>query len=146
MLLARSCTPTCTCSLFICFSNWNFTGITATAVFGQVGDELIHVREIGGIDDEAPVLAAVCNSRARQSRQVERKRGWRKVELLADGARGHASRSRLHQQAEDRKARTLGQGAEGLNRLLHFHVSRIMEMKTKSKTLRLRPPCERSRL
>jgi len=60
---------------------------------------------------------------------MERKRGRRDAELLADCACGKARGASLDQPAKDRQARLLRQGGEGLHGLLRFHISRIMEMK-----------------
>ena len=54
----------------------------------------------------------------------------RKIELFANAACRHARRPRLDEKPKDRKARALGQRAERLDSLRHFHVSRIMEMNT----------------
>jgi hypothetical protein len=60
---------------------------------------------------------------------MERKRGRRNPELLADCPCRKARRARPDQPAKDREARLLREGGEGLHGLLRFHISRIMEMK-----------------
>jgi hypothetical protein len=62
-----------------------------------------------------------------QAGEVERQRRRRQLELLADAARRQALGARLHQQAEDRQARTLRQGAQRSDGFVRFHISRIME-------------------
>src|SRR5688572_4682004 len=120
MLCCRSCTATCTCR--------RFTGGSLAAVFGKKFDQRVHVLEARAVDNEAPVLAALRQSRARQAGKMERQRGGRQLESLADGAGGHAPGAGLDQQAKDRKAGFLRQRREGLDGLLRFHVSRIVEM------------------
>src|SRR6185503_15211516 len=94
MLCSRSCTLTCTCSLFIDIS-FGGCGLACrgrarghhAAVLREVGDEPGHVLEIGAVDDEAPVLAAARQSCARQASEMERERRRREVELFADRTR-----------------------------------------------------------
>src|SRR5205814_3965370 len=85
--------------------------------------------EVGAVDDEAPVLAAPDEPRARQVREMERERRRRQVELLADGARRHPLGACFDEEAINAKARFLGEGRERVDGLLRFHSSRIMEMK-----------------
>src|SRR5271154_676720 len=135
MLCWRSCTATCTWSLFIfvSFDCYGLTGgrrarLSAAAVVGQEADERVHAFEIGGVDDEASVLAAFREAGSRKPGEVERERRRREFQLFADASGSHASGSRLDQQPEDREARGLGQRAEGLHCLHRFHISRIMEI------------------
>src|SRR6185503_17309118 len=111
MLCFRSCTPTCTWKRFIGFSfrgSWKWRARTAAAaVLGQVADERVHVLEIGAVDDEAPVLAALSQPRAREMRKVERERRRRQAELLADAPRGNAFGPGLYQKPVDPQARFL---------------------------------------
>src|SRR5258706_5732467 len=91
MLWSRSCTLTCTCSLFMNCS-FGVCGLAGggrarrhhAAVLREVGDEPGHVLEIRSVDNEATVLAAAPEARPRQTGEMERKRRRRDVELLAD--------------------------------------------------------------
>src|SRR5687768_6312122 len=147
MLCARSCTPTCTCSLFIWFS-FGFglagrgrAGRAAAAVLGQEADQLVHVIEVGAIDDESPVLATFRDAGSREPGEMERKRRRRKIERFADAARSQAGWARLHEKAKDREPGSLRERAEGLYGLRRFHISRIVETLDKSKRPMQQLPC-----
>src|SRR6185503_9852089 len=134
MLCSRSCTLTCTCSLFIDIS-FGGGGLACggrarghhAAVLREVRDQPVHVLEVSAIDDEATVLAAARQPCARQAGEMERKRSGRKIELLADRAGSKPSRARFYKEPEDREPRVLREGTERLDGLFRFHVSRIME-------------------
>ena len=98
-------------------------------VFGEESDQRVHAFEARAVDNEAALLPALRQSSAGQPGEVEGQGGRRQVELLPDLACGHSFRPRLHQQPEDRQTGFLRQGGKGLDGLLRFHVSRIMEMK-----------------
>ena len=58
---------------------------------------------------------------------MEGQGGGGEIELLADAARGETIGAGFHQQPVHRQARRLCQCGERVDRLRHFHVSRIME-------------------
>src|ERR1051325_3334862 len=132
MLCSRSLTATCTWKRFMVFS---FPGgraggtrtATATAVLREVTDEFIHVLEIGAVDDEAAFGTAAHEAGAREVREMERERGGRQLELLANQPRRQSCGSGFDQQAVDLETSFLCQGSERVARLCHFHISRIME-------------------
>src|ERR1043166_8577933 len=132
MLCSRSLTATCTWKRFMVFS---FPGgraggtrtATATAVLREVTDEFIHVLEIGAVDDEAAFGTAAHEAGAREVREMERERGGRQLELLANQPRRQSCGSGFDQQAVDLETSFLCQGSERVDRLCHFHISRIME-------------------
>src|ERR1700694_2895965 len=99
MLCFRSCTATCTWKRFMALSfrgnRRGSAGAAAAAVLGQVADQLVHVLEVGAVDDEAAVLPALHQPRTREMREVKRQRGPRQVELLADAPRRQARGPRL---------------------------------------------------
>src|SRR5580765_5716241 len=121
MLCFRSCTPTCTWKRFMASSfHGKFRGdgcarAAAATVLGEVADERVHVPEIGRIEDEASLLAALGKPRARQVREVEGERRRRKLQRFADAAGGQSLRAGLDEQTVDRKARFLGQGGQRLD-------------------------------
>src|SRR3954452_18284656 len=99
MLCSKSLTATCTWKRFMILSFRGWTGgagAASAAVLCQVADQLIHVFEVGAVDDEAPVLAAFHQAGARQVRKMERERGRRQVELFADAAGGEAFGTGFH--------------------------------------------------
>src|SRR5687767_15150938 len=108
MLCCRSCTATCTWKRFICLSF--FTSWSTAAVLGQITDQRVGGLEVGGIENEAPLLAAAREARARQAGEVKRQGRGRDIERLADRAGRHALRARLHEQTEDGEPRLLSQG------------------------------------
>src|SRR5258706_4364050 len=106
MLCCRSCTATCTWKRFILFS-W-FARAPAAAVLGEKRDERVHGLVVGAVDDEAPLLPALREAGARQPCEMERKRRWRQLELLADRAGGQPLQPRPHKEPEDCEPRFLG--------------------------------------
>ena len=72
----------------------------AAAVLGEKADERTHVLEIGAVDDEAPVLAAVRQAGARQTGKVKGQRRRRQTQRFANGTGGHSCRTRPDQQAK----------------------------------------------
>ena len=75
------------------------------AVLGEETEQRVHGgRVVGAIDDEAAVLAALRQPGARRPGEMERERGRRQAQLLADRTGGKSLRTCLHQAPEDRKA------------------------------------------
>src|SRR5688572_23270681 len=114
MLCWRSCTATCTWKRFMLFSFRRLcggcaggAGAVTAAVLCEVAHELVHVLEVGVVDDEAPVLARAHEAGAREVRKVERERRRRQVELLADAAGGESLRPGFDEQAKRLQARFL---------------------------------------
>ena len=103
-------------------------GLAAAAVLGEGGDEVVHRREIGRIEDEPAFLAGLHQVGVGEFLEVERQRGRGEAQGLGDFAGGHARRAGLDQQAKDAQAVFLGQGGKALNGLFDFHDSIIMEI------------------
>src|SRR5258708_4317734 len=109
-------------------SFWGGGALAApAAVFGGVAHELVHVLEVGAVDDEAPVLAAAHETGAGEMREMEGQRRRRQVELLADAAGGEALGAGFHQETVGLQSRFLCEGGERVDNILHFHISRIIE-------------------
>src|SRR5690242_9310082 len=119
MLCSRSLTATCTWKRFMAFAfyDWGSRGARAAgaAVLGEVSDQLVHVVEVGAIDDEAAFLAALHQPGAREVRKMERQRRGGELQFFADAAGGKALRPRFHQQAIRLQPRPLRQGGQGVD-------------------------------
>ena len=102
----------------------------AAAVLGEVRNERVRGLEIGGVNDEAPFVAAPGDAGAREAGEMEGQRRRREAELLADAAGRHALRPRLDEQPEDAEPRLLRERGERVDRFLGFHVSNNMEIIT----------------
>src|SRR5919108_1291884 len=126
MLSCRSRTATCTWNRFILFSfrSLGLTGgrgarRTYAAVLREKGDQAVHVFVVRAVDDEAALLPALRQRRARQSGEMKGERRGGQVELFADRPCSQPRRARLHQEAKDRQTRVLrerGKSLEGLRR------------------------------
>src|SRR5688572_10164236 len=102
-------------------------GMATAAVLGQEADDPRHVLEIGAVNDEAPVLPRARQAGPGEMRQVERQRGGRQFELLADGPGRAPFGSSRDEQAENLEPRLVGEGRERVDDLCGFHISRIVE-------------------
>src|ERR671936_1570350 len=108
------------------FRDWR-AWATAAAVLGEVAHELVHVVEVGAVDDEAALLAAAHQAGPSEMRKMKGERRGRQLELFADAAGGQSVVACLDEQAIDREPRLLRERGERVDCLRHFHVSRIME-------------------
>src|SRR5258706_2579152 len=114
------------------------------AVLGEVAHELVHVLEVGAVDDEAPVLPPAHEAGAGEMREMEGERRRRQVELLTDAAGGEALGAGFDQETVGLQSRFLCEGGERVDDVRHFHISRIMETtaecQARRKTASARPP------
>src|SRR5580693_5626682 len=98
-----SSTATCTCMRFMVSSFGRSSGITSrsahaiapAAVFGEIGDEPVHRREVGGIDELAAQPALGDEAGMNQLLQVKGKRRRRDADRLGDEAGREAFRAFL---------------------------------------------------
>jgi len=97
------------------------------AVLGQVVDQGSHGVEVGRVNDEPALLAAANQPRMREVRQVERERRRRQLQLLSDRAGSKAAGPRHDEEPEDGEARLVRKARQGIDCLLGFHISRIIE-------------------
>src|SRR5579859_6069218 len=84
----------------------------AATILGQVGEQLVHRLEVGGVDDRTALAPG--GHQAGKTELVEMKRERRRglAQALADLARGQPGGALLHEQAEDLEAGLLRQRAE----------------------------------
>ena len=109
-----------------------FAGRAAAAIFGKVGDELVHRGEVGAVDQRAALPLRLDQPGALQLGEMERQAAVGQVERLSDAARGHALPAGLDEQPEQSEAMLLRQsGKTGDHRVRlhrHPHVSINVEM------------------
>src|SRR5579885_546827 len=136
----RSATATCTCRRFMGFDLLDGLSLgdgsaalhaavgALAAVLGEITDEAVHGAEVGGLIKSAALTALAHQTRMAQTREMERERGGSQIELLTDGPHRQALRPRLHQQAVDGEAALVGQGPQGADSSIRFHISSIIEI------------------
>jgi len=58
--------------MILSFRKWTRgTGAAAAAVFREVADHLVHVLEVGAVNDEAPFLPALYEAGTGEMREME---------------------------------------------------------------------------
>jgi hypothetical protein len=102
--------------------------ISATAVFGEKGDESVDCGEVGTVNKRSPLTPAHYQSRILELRQVERKRGGRQAHAPCNLSGGQACRTRDYEQAEDAETGFPGESFESDDGAGRFHISNIMEI------------------
>src|SRR5487761_1976964 len=98
------------------------------AVVGEKGEQRVHRRVIGGVENETAFLAAADQPDAAQVRKMERECRRREFQLVADQAGVDALGSRLHQQAKNRQPRCVSECGKAGAGSFNFHVSSIIEI------------------
>lgn len=94
----------------------------------EVAEQVVHLLEIGAIDQVAAVTLLRDETGPLQFLQVERERGAGYFERFAHAARRFAFGARHDQRAKDAKAHGLGQCGKAFNGFCFFHISIIVEI------------------
>src|SRR5581483_9750260 len=101
--------------------------IAGTAVIGQVSEQFIHARVVGGIMDIAPVLPGLDQTSVSKLFQMKREGGVSQIELLGNFSRDAAVFPGLHQQPEHRQTTLLRKRCQCFEDMPGFHISIIIE-------------------
>lgn len=90
-------------------------------MFGKKGQELIHLRKLGTIEDEFAFLPSADQAGMRKFFHVKGQSRRCKLQLLTDLSDRHPSLASYDQQAINAEARWLGQSGKGNNSLISIH-------------------------
>src|SRR3546814_9493511 len=122
------------CFPFICrgFAAVALASRGGAAILHEVGNQRIHRRIIGAVNDR-PVLALLLDQpRAAKLCEVKRERAVGNAERLSNRTRRHASPARLHEQTEQREPVLLRKRAERIEGRCRIHgdflISILIEM------------------
>src|SRR5690348_9909208 len=137
MLVARSATFRCTWKRFMASGSlaaW-LAGLRRTAcsgagaaVFGEVGEQCVHLRVVGAYPDDPSLALVPHQPRRAQHVQVRGERGRWQVEVLAQLAHGQAFRPGLDEPTESTQAGFVAEGAQRGEGGFDFHNSKNMEI------------------
>jgi hypothetical protein len=97
------------------------------AVLGEIGDQGIHLREIGAYADHATLAFVGDQAGAAQHIQVRAQGGGRQVEAVAQLADGQSCRAGFDQRLEGGQATDLAKCTQGIQRGIGLHDSIIPE-------------------
>src|SRR6185437_10965393 len=98
------------------------------AVLGEVGEEAVHLREIGPVD-QVPAMALLRDEPGDgQLLQVERERGRRDREVVGDPAGSRAGLTGDHEGTKDPQPVRLRQSGQRLEYGCFFHYSITLEL------------------
>ena len=84
--------------------------VPLAAVFSEIAEQVVHHRISREVDERASFAPEGDEVGVLEPVEMERERGTRQPEPVADLADGHAPVSGLHKQAEDIEARFLSEG------------------------------------
>jgi hypothetical protein len=98
------------------------------AMRGEVGQQIVHLRQVGLVEEVAAFAVHVHQAGMHQALEVKRQRGGGQIQQGGQGAGRHARRAGAHQGAEHAQPGFLGQGRQRGNSGFLFHVSIIMEL------------------
>ena len=98
-------------------------GAPMAAVRGEEAQQVVHLRVVGGVEDEALLLPPLDEPDAAQVGQVEGERRRREADLLADGAGRHARRARLDEDPEYGEAGLVSERGKEFRGIQGFHGS-----------------------
>jgi len=94
---------------------------SSTAVLCQETHQVIHGREVGGINHLAAHASLRDQSRPLEVLQMEREGGWRDADALGDDAGRQPVRPLFHEHSVHGKPVLVSQRTEGVNCFLWFH-------------------------
>jgi hypothetical protein len=101
--------------------------MAAATILDQELDEILRPIQVRAVADDTAITLGLNETGALQNRQMTRQSAWWHIEILGQIAGGNRIRRQPDQLPEDFEARFLGKCAKCRERLLWFHISRIID-------------------
>jgi hypothetical protein len=101
--------------------------MSAATVLDQELDEIFRSIQVRAIADDATIALGLNETGALQNRQMARQSARRNIEVVGQISGWNRIRRQPDQLPEDFEARFLGKCAKCRERLLWFHISRIID-------------------
>ena len=111
-----------------CDGGGSTPALVAATVLAEIPDDLGDHAEIRRVPDDPPLALARHEPRAAQLLEMERERRRGDVQLARDTAGRDPVAPSAHQAAEHVEPSLMGQGGEGREDVLFFHISIVIEL------------------